>query len=478
MMTWLLTWWPLAVAVIELVVAAHAVMNKREVRAAAAWAALILLLPGVGVLLYLVLGINRVQRAGDRLRSGMRRYEHAAGHELAAADLATHLPDSARHLVSIARTTDRVTRWPLLSGNRVGLLRDGDEAYPEMLRAIGAATRSIALGSYIFDNDVVGKRFVAALAAAHARGVQVRVLIDDAGARYSFPSIDRALSARGVTVARFLRVLTPWSVAFANLRNHRKLLIVDGATAFTGGMNLRAECVLAESPRHPTRDLHFRLEGPVVGALMDVFAEDWAFTTREELRGEPWSCAGLPCGDTVARVITDGPDLDLHTMRSTLHGALNSAHRAVRIMTPYFLPDEPLIAALNAAALRGVEVDVIIPERTNFRFMDWAIRGELWKILHQGCRVWLGAQPFDHSKLMTVDGAWALVGSTNWDPRSLRLNFELDVECYDQALVEQLDRLLDERRAAARRFDAASFDALPWPARLRNATARLLSPYL
>ncbi len=472
------TWWPLAIAALELVVAAHAVMNKREVRSAAAWAALVILLPGVGVLLYLVLGINRVQRAGDRLRSGMQRYERGGPPAISADDLAARLAEEHRHLVAVARTSERTTRWPLLPGNRLEILRDGDQAYPAMLRAIAEAQRSIALGSYIFDNDAVGKRFVAALGQAKARGVELRVLVDDAGARYSFPSIDRALRAAGVPCARFLRVLTPWSATFANLRNHRKILVVDGEVAFTGGMNLRGECVLADSPRDPTRDLHFRVEGPVVAALMDVFAEDWAFTTGEELRGEPWLPRPIICGETMARVISDGPDLDLHTLRTVLHGVLSSARHSVRILTPYFLPDEPLIAALNAAALRGVEVDVMIPARTNFRFLDWAVRGELWKLLPHGCRIWLTPPPFDHSKAMTVDGGWALLGSSNWDPRSLRLNFELCVECYDPAFTALLDEVLLGRRAQAERFTAEDFAALSRAARLRNATARLLSPYL
>ncbi|HUH04165.1 MAG TPA: phospholipase D-like domain-containing protein, partial [Kofleriaceae bacterium] len=366
----------------------------------------------------------------------------------------------------------------LLPGNRVTFLRDGDEAYPEMLRCIDAATRSIALGTYIFDNDPAGRRFVDALAAAHERGVEIRVLIDDAGARYSFPSIVRTLRARGISVARFLRVLAPWSAAFANLRNHRKILVIDGTIGFTGGMNIRRECVLAEAPRNPTRDLHFRFDGPVVTPLMDVFAEDWTFATREVLDGEAWFPELAPLGEAVARVISDGPDRDLDCMRWALHGAIGAARRSIRVLTPYFLPDEPLITALNAAALRGVEVDLVLPERGNLRLVNWAMRGELWKVSSHGCRVWLTPAPFDHSKLMTVDGAWTLVGSANWDPRSLRLNFELGVECYDRALVAGLDVLIDQRIATARRFDAAVLAAAAWPVRLRDATARLLSPYL
>ena len=244
MTAWLELWWPYLAAVLlglaELAAAAHAIVNKREVRAATAWVGLILLVPGFGVLLYLLLGIDRIKRVAVRVRGGMKRYQHTSHARVTATALASRLAPPDAHLAEVARTIDGTSRWPLLPGHRVTMLRDGDEAYPEMLRCIDAATRSVALVSYIFDNDPAGQRFVDALAAARARGVEVRVLIDDAGARYSWPAVDRLLRQRGVPVARFMRVRAPWSAAFANLRNHRKIMVVDGTIGFTGGMNIRA----------------------------------------------------------------------------------------------------------------------------------------------------------------------------------------------------------------------------------------------
>jgi cardiolipin synthase len=476
-MYWFETLWPAVILVTAVIAAGHAVLNKREVRSAAAWVGLILLLPGVGTLLYVFLGINRIRRVADRMRAGMRLYEHKNAAHMTAEDLAVALDADDTHLAGIARTIERTGRWSLSPGNRVTVLRDGDETYPEMLRCIERATRSIALSTFIFDADATGKQFVKALAEARQRGVEVRVLIDDAGARYSFPSVARALRARDVPVAHFLKVLVPWSASFLNLRNHRKLLIIDGSIGFTGGMNIRHAYVRAAN-ESAMRDVHFRVDGPIVTEMMDVFAEDWTFTTREMLSGDVWFPELRPDGTTTARVVSDGPDRDLNCMRWAIHGALGTARRSIRILTPYFLPDEPLITALNAAALRGVEVDLVLPERGNLWLVNWAMRGEIWKVLHHGCRVWLAPSPFDHSKLMTVDSAWTLVGSANWDPRSLRLNIELGIECYDRALVERLDALIDERIETARPFDAEDFAATPWPIRLRDATARLLSPYL
>jgi cardiolipin synthase len=478
MTDWLERWWPLATTLLALVAAGHAALNKREVRSAAGWVGIILLAPVIGSLLYVLIGINRVRRLAGRVRAGMQRYQHDGAMPVTSAELAPRLAAEDAHLVTIARTVERTSRWPLLAGNRVTPLCGGDEAYADMLRAMAGASRSVALCTYIFDDDRTGQRFVEALAAARARGVEVRVLIDDAGARYSFPPIDWALRARGVPVARFLEVLGTWPAGFANLRNHRKLLIVDGAIGFAGGMNIRHGCVREAAATSRTLDWHFRFDGPVVTALMDVFAEDWTFTTSEVLAGDGWFPRLEPAGTTHARVISDGPDDDLDCMRWAFLGALGSALRSVRVVTPYFLPDEPLITALNAAALRGVEIDLVLPERGNLRIVQWAMQGELWKVLRHGCRVWLTPPPFDHSKLMTVDGSWSLVGSANWDPRSLRLNFEVGVECYDRALASQLDAWIAARIAEARRLDAATLAARPGPVRLRDAGARLFAPYL
>lgn len=483
MLAWLDTWWPLLAPIVASVIAiagvSHAVMNKRDVRSAAAWSGLILLVPAVGALLYVLLGVNRIRRTAASVRGGLRLYEHELVGKLDAAAVEARLPAGDAHLAKIALALDRTSRRPLVANNQITTLRDGDEAYPEMIRAIESATKTVALCTYIFDNDIAGRRFADALGAARERGVEVRVLIDDAGARYSFPPIVRLLRARDVRVARFLRVWAPWSAAYANMRNHRKILVVDGSIGFTGGMNIREDCLLAESPRHPTRDLHARIEGPLVTQLMDVFAEDWTFATGEVLEGERWFPAPAEStGDMIARVISDGPDEDLDCLRWTLHAALSSARRSIRIITPYFLPDEPLITALNIAALRGVTVDIVLPERGNLRLVNWAMRGELWKVLDHGCRVWLTPAPFDHSKVLTVDGAWSLIGSANWDPRSLRLNFELGVESYDRTLAATLDAIVDSRIAEARRLDAETLAARPLPVRLRDSAARLLAPYL
>jgi cardiolipin synthase len=254
--------------------------------------------------------------------------------------------------------------------------------------------------------------------------------------------------------------------------------MTDGQVGFVGGTNIREGHVLARNPRAPVQDLHFRLEGPVVAQLMDAFVEDWAFTTGEMLEGESWFPPLAAAGTVVARGISDGPDEDLDRARLTLLGALACARSRATILTPYFLPDAGLITALGVAALRGVEVEILLPRVNNLALVQWASTAQLWQVLERGCAIWTTPPPFDHSKLMLVDGEWALIGSSNWDPRSLRLNFEFDVECYDPALAAELAELLERKRCGARRVTLADVDGRPLPTRLRDGLARLAAPYL
>jgi cardiolipin synthase len=469
----LLTYWPVvtsaALFVADVVATGHVVLFKRDTRAAIGWVGLIWLVPVVGTALYVLFGINRIRRKARRLR----RRGSPTPHPDSAG-----LPAPADGIDSLRRLVGRVTGRPTTSGNRIQPLPSGEAAYTEMLAGIAAAERSIGLSSYIFDNDATGRTFADALAAAVRRGVQVRVLIDDIGSRYSFPSVVGRLRREGVTVARFLPSLLPWRFAYAQLRNHRKLLVIDGAVGFTGGMNIRDGHDVRTSSRYPITDCHFRIDGPVVADLRAVFADDWQFATGERLHGPDWFPPLTDAGSVVARGIASGPNDEVETLRLACLGAIAAARRSVTIVTPYFLPDDGLISALEVAALRGVRVDVVLPERNNLLLVQWAMIGQLPPLLEHGCRVWLALPPFDHTKLFLVDGEWCLIGSANWDARSLRLNFEFDVECYDRELVGELTAAVERKMSTARRLTLADLNRRNLLVRLRDGIARLASPYL
>jgi cardiolipin synthase len=457
-----------------LLASTHVLLHKRDSRAATLWLVTIWFLPLLGPILYLVLGVNRIRRRAISL----------GAHQTSIHPVPEHLgepePSGVEHLRMLARTVGRVVAQPLVPGNRVQPLIDGDQAFPSMLAAIESAQKSVSLLTYIFDNDASGKQFADALGRAGQRGAAVRVLIDAAGTRYSWPPITHRLRQAQIPFAKFLPAspLTPWRVATINLRNHRKILVIDGQTAFTGGMNIRHGNVLSDQPRSPVRDLHFRLEGPIVRCFQEAFANDWAFTTGETLRDECWFPELQESGTVIGRAIIDGPDADFEKLRWTLLAALAEAQTSVQILTPYFLPDQALITALNLAALRGVRVDILLPEKNNLPYVHWASRGMWWQVLKHGSRLWLTPPPFDHSKLMIVDGHWVLLGSANWDARSLRLNFELNVEAYGRHFADEMGKVIQDKLRGAREVTQAEVDGRSYPAKLRDSIARLFSPYL
>lgn len=464
---------PTALSAIHLLLASsvtiHVLLYKRETNTSAAWIGLAWLAPILGSVLYLLLGINRVRRRAMSLR-GRRSTD--------LAEPSNSHPERDDHLVHLERAGHRITNRLAERGNTTAILRSGDEAYPVMLEAIEAARHSIVLSSYIFRADSAGSRFIDALIEATRRNVEVRVLIDGVGGGYFVCRAYEKLRHARVPVARFMHSSLPWRMPFLNLRSHKKILAIDGRIAFAGGLNIGAENVTRAHPAHPVIDTHFRFEGPVVAQLVDVFANDWSFTTGEQLAGERWfpQLSPVDGGNCIARVVTSGPDQDLEKIEFVILEAIACARSAVRIMTPYFLPDERIMTGLALAAFRGVAVDIVLPEHSNHPTLDWASRAQMGPLLTAGCRVWTHPAPFDHSKLMTVDDMWCLVGSSNWDVRSFRLNFELDLEVYDASLAAKVSKLITTQQS--QRILSQQLKERSFPVRLRDGASRLMLPYL
>jgi cardiolipin synthase A/B len=445
----------------------HVLAHNRNPGSAVSWIGLAWLSPVVGSLLYVLLGINRVQR---RARSeGVLPSEDPQVEESPA-------PPACQHLAGLELAARRISRRNVQPGNAIGMLVNGDAAYPQMIAAIEGAASSVALSSYIFRADAVGHEFISALVGAHRRGVEIRVLIDGYGGGYLRSATYRRLHHARVPVARFMHSVLPWRMPFVNLRTHRKILCVDGRVAFTGGLNIGAENVAALKPRHMVLDSHFRFEGPVVAQLCEAFAGQWYFTTGEALAGPAWFPQLAPVGDSLVRAITSGPDQDLEKIELLVLEAIACARSSIQIMTPYFLPDDRIITALALAAMRNVAVDIVLPEHSNHPTVDWAMRAHIGPLLMAGCRVWTHKPPFDHSKLMTVDGIWCLVGSANWDMRSFRLNFEINLEVYHSVIVAEVSAKIAANQTA--RLLQADLDRRSLPSRLRDNAAHLMLPYL
>lgn len=470
---------PLGIIFINIITTIHILLYKKNTRAAVGWVGLVWFSPGPGALLYLLFGINRIHRRARKLFHEQEwEQSNPDHHSVSEGQLKKQLEGGEHsHLFTLNRMSESLSQRPLTAGNAIDSLLSGEVAYEAMIESIHGATQSITLSTYIFDRDRAGLRFGEALVEARQRGVEIRVLIDDVGSKYSFPRMIGWLKKRGILCDTFMRSWIPWHVRYYNLRNHRKILVVDGETGFTGGMNIR-EGYVSEDAKASVQDIHFRLRGPIVRHLQQVFAEDWFFTRGERLRGSKWFPSLPRKGEILARGIPDGPDEDYDRLRHTFFGAVSCAEQSVRIMTPYFLPDEDLATALKVTAMRGIDVTVLVPEVSNLRMVQWASEGHFEDLVNHGVSIYRAPPPFDHSKLMIVDGVWVNFGSANWDPRSLKLNFEFNVECYSEPLAETLTDWFDRKRENAsivRPDEIRNWNILT---RLRNHSFRLLSPYL
>ncbi len=485
MSEFLSVYWPHILATVSVVLGAaaaiHATMTKEDVRSAAGWVGVILLSPLVGALIYFVAGINRIRRRALVVRRIMgSTHPHLSGPGAARRDL----PEPVRlsdELVGLKLLGDSVAGFPLTSGNSIEILDDGDRAYAAMSGAIDAAKRHILMETYIFDNDEIGVKFADRLIAAVARGVVVRVLIDAVGARYSVPSIVGHLRAGGVKVESFNgRIITGLRLPYANLRTHRKILIIDDELAFTGGMNVREAFSAEITGEDHQKDTHFRLTGPVVADLHAVAVEDWRFARGQESPMPAYSERRFddPSHPVAMRVVASGPDLTMATNQKILMGAFSVARRSIRIMSPYFLPDRELIAALVTAARRGIAVDIVVPRQNNLLLVDLAMTAQFDQILVPNCRIWRADGAFNHSKLMAVDGNWAFVGSSNLDPRSLRLNFEVDLEIFDPDFAADIEKRIDNAIQLATQVDLRALQRRPFLLRLVEKILWLGSPFL
>ncbi len=481
----------LLVAGVSLWAATHAMLWKRSPKAAMGWLAVSLTLPGLGALLYFFFGINRIQTRARVLEDRSARVDpkdraprrRAEGRSPKAQEMIRKgryvvpagIDDS---LSGLERVSAAVTGLSLVGGNHIEMLHNGEEVFPSMIEAIDGACERLCLTTYIFEANTTGFEIADALIRATSRGVDVRVLIDGFGDLYTRPRMSKELARRGLRIEQFLKLrLIPPSLHF-NLRNHRKILVADGRIGFTGGMNI-GDRHLALDLDNPARvvDVHFRMQGPIVAELERVFFDDWLFTTGRRREPVP-PITTHAAGEALCRVVVDGPDDDIDKLVTILVGAVSAARIKVAIMSPYFLPPRELIGALQAAALRGVEVTVILPALNNLLYVHWATRNMLWELLERGVGVYYQPAPFVHSKLFLVDDHYVQVGSANLDPRSLRLNFEMSVEVFDKPFAKLVADHFEAVRQMSRKVTLEELDSRPFLERLRDSFTWLFSPYL
>jgi cardiolipin synthase len=455
----------------------HILLNKRDPRAALGWIMVCVFLTVIGPLFYWIFGVNRVQRRARRL------FDKSLAKPVAGKDTEVYMlsgePDitAIQSIQPFLNVSNRICRIPIRQGNSIEILFNGDQAYPAMLDAIENARQCVYLMTYIFDADEQGNQFIEALERCQQRGVEVKVLVDGVGELGQWTRASTRLVRSGIRVERFLPLTLKPPAFYWNLRNHRKLLIIDHQTAFTGGINVSARHMVQNNTNASrVEDLHFKLLGPVVSDLEEVFFDDWEFVTGENM---DFAIPEQPrSGNALCRVIVDEPSENIDRLATTLVGAVSAATQRIVIMTPYFLPSRELISALQSAALRNLDIQILLPAKNDNLLVHWATRNMLWQLLQFDVRVYYQAPPFVHSKLFLIDDQLAFFGSANIDPRSLRLNFELNIESYDTGLLRDLTRYIESKLANSEPVTIQEVENRSLPVKLRDSLAWLCSPYL
>ena len=448
-------------------------LQRKESQATIAWFFAIIFIPVTGSILYLAFGKDRLARRVARQRERSR--EARAKLPAIVGNIASPLDQIGQ--TPIAKLLDQINPYPPVQDNSVDVLTDMHANFMGQLEAIEAATDHVHLEYYIFRPDAIGERFSRAMRAAAARGVEVRFLFDAVGGMTLTYAFIKQLEKAGVQVARHIPMNLLARRWIFNFRNHRKILVVDGKIAFMGGANIGEE-YLGRSAIGSWFDLHLRIAGPAVGHLQRVFADDWAFASGKSIQGSRYFPEPCPMGHIVTQVVPGGPDMDQSVLHELFFVAISGAKKHVRIMTPYFVPSEPLRVALETAGRRGVDVQVVVPAISTKEFVKLASRSYYGELLDAGVKIYEYAPGFLHAKMMTIDGDCALVGTPNVDARSLKLNFEVGLAIYNDDITGQLDEIFTRTLAESTPIDPETWgDRGIWTEIVQNF-ARLFSPVL
>ena len=466
--------WFIALEVVWVIaMSGYILLERRPPLATVAWIVSLATLPLLGFVVYYFLGPRRLER--KRRRRVMARTSKRVKDQRAAPNRASAVDTLGRSGASLAAVAAGTEQAPPLPATDVALFDSGSAAYDAIIDAISAARHHVHLEYYILNDGVVAKRIRAALLERRKAGIEVRLLLDGLGTS-RLGDFLQPLRDAGVEVARFGPRMRP---GFVNFRTHRKIVVCDGTTAFTGGMNIddcHDESVVGIA--EGWRDTQVRIRGDAVAPLALAFLEDWQYATDIGVDGAAYLPALKGTGDKLVQICASGPDAHPQSIHALYFTAITTARHRVWISTPYFVPDESMQAALLGAALRGVDVRVLVPGTSDHAVVDAAARSYFPELLAAGVQLFGYGPPALHAKTVVVDRDAAIVGTANLDNRSLRLNFEVVAVCYGHAATDTLAAMFEHDLTKSKPITAASLEGRSIGTRLFEGAARLFSPML
>ena len=460
--------------VFALILIPRIILERRQPAATVAWVLSIALLPVVGVPLYFIVGGRRIRRHIRAKIGAIGSVESSVENRIRPQELPSPISAACSRVLTTAGAP------PPVAGNRVTVIDGGDAMYGALLGLIEEARDHIHAQFFILDVDVIGKRFIHALASRARAGIRIRLLLDAVGSWRALRQIVRPLRKAGGEVAEFLPALPLHRKWSAHLRNHRKLLIADGRAAFTGGMNIGERYMRPRAGPGMWRDSSVIIEGTAVRDLQTIFLDDWAFATEETgaegLLFPPLPTFGGDGADGLLQIVASGPDRTMRPIYQGVFTAFTLAHRRIWIATPYFVPDDAITTSLENAALRGVDVRLIVPEKSDLKSVKLAGRSYFDDLMQAGVKIYLYQPTNLHSKVLIIDDDVGVVGSSNVDIRSFFLNFELGVFLFGRKEIEALAAGFDADLSASTQLDPAVFGNRPKLVRLLEDSARIFSP--
>jgi cardiolipin synthase A/B len=456
------------------------ILERRSPAATLAWVFALAWIPVLGIPVYLLIGPRRLRRKKMRYRRGRCRVaeiSQSTHDRHQASDLgATDLVKSER----LASLAIRAGQPPPSLARAARWFTDGDSCYEAIEQAILKAERHIHLEYYIWEPDRTGARFRDLLCEKARAGVEVRLLVDAVGAAWTRSNFFRPLREAGAEIAKFNRItLARFRPDWINFRTHRKIVVCDGRIGFTGGINICDEHSAAVAGAAAWRDTHVCIEGPPVEHLQLAFLEDWQFATGRCPRAKDYFLdSTTPATGPCVQILSSGPDQDSHAIERFFFAAITSAEDRVLVTTPYFVPNEALLSALTTAALRGVDVRILVPKRGDSWLVTAAARSYFEELARAGVRICEYGPPMLHAKTLVVDDRIALVGTANMDNRSFRLNFEIAAVFYDREIAGSLARTFERDQGRSKTWQLCEWRRAPLSQKLGESLARLLSPLL
>jgi cardiolipin synthase len=457
------------------------ILENRNPEKTISWILVLVLLPFIGIVIYLFFG-QEYRKTKMYSRKGLKDLEKLRNLTLEQLD---NLPAnqfqisdklySKKRLMNLLLSNSNAI---LTNNNEIQILRNGAETFPEIFRVMEQAKHHIHLEYYIIENDRIGNYLRELLIRKATEGVEVRLIFDDVGSWELKKKFIRSMSDAGVKVDCFMKVRFPMLTSRVNYRNHRKILVVDGETAFVGGLNFADRYQDGVPGIGPWRDTHLKVIGGGATALQIIFMADWYFVSKEILKGEEYFKPFESGNGKLVQMTASGPDSDWESIGQAYFAAIASATDYVYISTPYLMPTDDIVTALKTSALGGIDVRIIVPGLSDAITPKWGTNSYIEELLEAGVKIYFYKAGFTHSKVIIADGVFSSVGTANLDFRSLETNFEVNAMVYDEEIAGVLASQFLDDQEKSELIILEEWQKRPRMNKIKESFARIISPML